>query len=112
MIQDDFMGDFYLGCPSCKEAIHFPLIRNPNHIYDKRPKQCSKCGEEFDWSDEMKGGNTVMHDEVDDAAQVEWCRKWSEKKMQKKIKRVQHWCNFKIYLKYAWYEFKAAIKGR
>ena len=56
MIQDDFMGDFYLGCPSCKEAIHFPLIRNPNHIYDKRPKQCSKCGEEFDWSDEMKGG--------------------------------------------------------
>lgn len=50
------MGDFYLGCPSCKEAIHFPLIRNPNHIYDKRPKRCSKCGEEFDWSDEMKGG--------------------------------------------------------
>lgn len=28
-----------------------------------------------------------MHDEVDDAAQVEWCRKWSEKKMQKKIKK-------------------------
>lgn len=53
-----------------------------------------------------------MHDEVDDAAQVEWYRKWSEKKMQKKIKRVQHWCNFKIYLKYAWYEFRAAIKGR
>lgn len=49
------MGDFYLGCPSCKEAIHFPLIRNPNHIYDERPKQCSKCGEEFDWSDEVKG---------------------------------------------------------
>lgn len=55
MIQDYFMGDFYLGCPSCKEAIHFPLIRNPNHIYDERPKQCSKCGEEFDWSDEVKG---------------------------------------------------------
>ena len=57
-------------------------------------------------------GNTVMHDEVDDGTQIEWCRKWSEKKMQKKIKRVQHWCNFKIYLKYAWHEFKAAIKGR
>lgn len=53
-----------------------------------------------------------MHDEVDDGTQIEWCRKWSEKKMQKKIKRVQHWCNFKIYMKYALHEFKAAIKGR
>lgn len=35
-----------------------------------------------------------------------------EKKMQKKIRRVQHWCNFKVYLKYAWYEFRTAIKGR
>lgn len=49
-----------------------------------------------------------MHDEVDDAEQAKWCREWSEKK----IRRVQHWCNFKVYLKYAWYEFRAAIKGR
>ena len=27
-----------------------------------------------------------MHDEVDDAAQIEWYRKWSEKKMQRKSK--------------------------
>lgn len=51
MIQDDFMGDFYFGCPKCKEMITFPLIRNPEHIYDKRPNQCKKCGVEFDWSD-------------------------------------------------------------
>lgn len=48
-----------------------------------------------------------MHDEVDDIAQMEWCRKWGEKRNR----RVQHWYNFKIYLKYAWYEFRAAIKG-
>ena len=41
MIQDGFMGDFYLGCPKCKEMITFSLIRN----------QCKKCGVEFDWSD-------------------------------------------------------------
>lgn len=49
-----------------------------------------------------------MHDESDDVAQIEWCKKWEIKR----IKRVQHWCNFKFYLKYAWYEFRAAIKGR
>ena len=53
-----------------------------------------------------------MHDEMEDAAQAEWCREWSRKKMQKKIRRVQHWCNFKVYLKYTWYEFREAIKGR
>lgn len=47
MIQDDFMGDFYLGCPKCKEVIHFPLI-NPTQ---NKPKKCYKCGEEFDWTD-------------------------------------------------------------
>ena len=59
-----------------------------------------------------------MHDEQEDAEQIEWCRQWSEehkkkiaRKMQKKIKRCQHWCNFKTYLKYAWYEFRATIKG-
>lgn len=50
--------------------------------------------------------------------QVEWCRQWSEehkkkmtRKMQKKIRRVQHWCNCKLYVKYAWYEFRAMMKG-
>lgn len=38
MIQDDFMGDFYLGCPKCKEVIHFPLI-NPTQ---NKPKKCYK----------------------------------------------------------------------
>ena len=52
MIQDDFMYDNYLGCPVCREAIIFPLIRNPVHIYDKRPTHCKKCGAEFDWSEE------------------------------------------------------------
>ena len=49
MIQDDFMGDYYLGCPNCKEPINFPLFRN-----EYKPKKCSKCGVEFDW-DEKKG---------------------------------------------------------
>ena len=52
IMQDDFMFDSYLGCPNCKEAIHFPLIRNPEHIYDKRPTHCKKCGAEFEWSEE------------------------------------------------------------
>lgn len=54
----------------------------------------------------------------EDAAQLEWCRQWSEehkkkmtRKMQKKIRRVQHWCNCKLYVKYAWYEFRAMVKG-
>lgn len=44
-----------------------------------------------------------MYDEQEDAAQLEWCRQWSEehkkkmtRKMQKKIRRVQHWCNCKL----------------
>ena len=51
-------------------------------------------------------------------SQLEWCRQWSEehkkkmtRKMQKKIRRVQHWCNCKLYVKYAWYEFRAMVKG-
>lgn len=56
MIEDDFMQDRYLGCPNCKETIHFPLIINPAHIYDKRPTHCKKCGVEFDWSEfEIEG---------------------------------------------------------
>lgn len=53
MIQDDFMGDFYLGCPKCKKMITFSLtIRNHERVYyNKRPNQCKKCGVEFDWSD-------------------------------------------------------------
>lgn len=51
MIVDDFMHDQYLGCPECKEVIHFPLIRNPIHRTDARPKRCQKCGVDFDWSD-------------------------------------------------------------
>ena len=46
----DEWGDTYLGCPNCKEAIYFPLVRNPFHIYDKRPNKCVKCGDTFDWS--------------------------------------------------------------
>ena len=56
MIQDDFMGDFYLGCPKCKEVITFPLVRNPELINKYRPNKCSKCGVEFDWSDYDKKG--------------------------------------------------------
>lgn len=52
MIQDSFMGDYYLGCPNCKEKIVFPLIRNPEHINDKSPTKCRICGAEFDWSKE------------------------------------------------------------
>lgn len=33
------------------------------------------------------------------------------RKKQKKIRRVQHWCNCKLYIKYAWYEFRAMMKG-
>lgn len=58
-----------------------------------------------------------MYDEQEDAAQLEWCRQWSEehkkkmtRKMQKKVRRVQHWCNCKLYVKYAWYEFRAMMK--
>lgn len=59
-----------------------------------------------------------MYDEQEDAAQLEWCRRWSEehkkkmtRKMQKKIRWVQHWCNCKLYVKYAWYEFRTMMKG-
>lgn len=57
MIQDDFMGDYYLGCPNCKEQIIFPLIRNSQHRLDRRPNKCNKCGVIFDWSDEDKKGS-------------------------------------------------------
>lgn len=33
-IVDNF-GDSYLGCPNCKEPVHFPLIRNPQHIFEE-----------------------------------------------------------------------------
>ncbi len=46
MIQDDFMGDFYLGCPNCKEVIHFPFGKQPGTY---KPEQCSKCGAVFIW---------------------------------------------------------------
>lgn len=42
----DGWGDTYLGCPNCKEAIHFPLID-----IRKRPNKCIRCGAEFDWSE-------------------------------------------------------------
>lgn len=51
MIQDDFMYDFYLGCPKCKEPVHFPLTK-------EHPEKCMKCGEVFDWSNEKKGGES------------------------------------------------------
>ena len=47
MIQDDFTGDIYLGCPFCKEVIYFPIVRNP----EKKQKKCSNCGIEFDWKE-------------------------------------------------------------
>lgn len=52
MLQDDFMGDFYLGCLRCREMIYFPMCRNPMKY---RPAKCSQCGEFFDWSDYEKG---------------------------------------------------------
>lgn len=52
MIQDDFMGDFYLGCPNCKEKLSFPLVRNPQARLKYRPNECKKCDEKFDWTDE------------------------------------------------------------
>lgn len=62
-----------------------------------------------------------MHSRLEDDAQYEWCRQWEEEhrrkitrkkqKKQKKIRRVQHWCNCKLYIKYAWYEFRAMMKG-
>ena len=68
-----------------------------------------------------------MHSRLEDDAQYEWCRQWEEehrrkitrkkqkkkkkKKKKKKIRRVQHWCNCKLYVKYAWYEFRAMVKG-
>ncbi len=70
------------------------------------------------WLEVKKKGESQMYDEQEDVAQLEWCRQWSEehkkkmtRKMQKKIRRVQHWCNCKLYVKYAWYEFRAMMKG-
>lgn len=45
-----------------------------------------------------------------DSGGEEHRRKITRKK-QKKIRRVQHWCNCKLYIKYAWYEFRAMMKG-
>lgn len=60
-----------------------------------------------------------MHSRLEDDAQYEWCRQWEEehrrkitRKKQKKIRRVRHWCNCKLYIKYAWYEFRAMVHGR
>lgn len=57
--------------------------------------------------------------QIEDLAEAEWCRQWSEaqeekarKKQQKKFKRVQHRCNCKVYLKYAWCEFLMMVKGK
>lgn len=35
------MGDFYLGCPKCKEVIHFPLI-NPTQNKPKNVTNVEK----------------------------------------------------------------------
>lgn len=51
MLQDNF-GDEWLSCPKCKEPIHFPVVRN---IEKHKPKKCSKCGAEFNWSKTEKG---------------------------------------------------------
>ena len=45
-------GDRTLSCGKCKKPIYFPLIRNPFHIYDKRPTHCKMCGAEIDWKKE------------------------------------------------------------
>lgn len=49
LIEDNF-GDKYLGCPNCKEHLYIPLTCKSNYIFDNVPKQCTGCGEEFDWS--------------------------------------------------------------
>ncbi len=50
MIQEDFVGDFYLGCPNCEEAIIIPFGSN------ELPNNCVKCGEKFDWSEKHEKG--------------------------------------------------------
>lgn len=52
------LRDLYLSCPCCEEVIRFPLIRCPDHIYDKRPKKCPKCGAEFDFTN-VKDCDTI-----------------------------------------------------
>lgn len=72
-----------------------------------RPERFMKC---MGYKEKQERG--------EENAQYEWCRQWEEehkkkmtRKMQKKIRRVQHWCNCKLYVKYAWYEFRAIMKG-
>ena len=48
----DGFDDKTLSCGKCNEPIYFPLIRNPQHIYDKRPTHCKMCGAEIDWKKE------------------------------------------------------------
>lgn len=77
-----------------------------------RPERFMKC------MGYKEKGVKKMHSRLEDDAQYEWCRQWEEehrrkitRKKQKKIRRVQHWCNCKLYIKYAWYEFRAIMKG-
>ena len=49
MMPDNFMGDFYLGCPNCKASIIFPFNKYGG---TDRPNHCRRCGAEFDWSDQ------------------------------------------------------------
>lgn len=79
-----------------------------------RPERFMKC---MGYKENRKGVKK-MHSRLEDDAQYEWCRQWEEehrrkitRKKQKKIRRVQHWCNCKLYIKYAWYEFRAMVKG-
>ena len=46
MIVDDFMGDQYLGCHYCKEAIIFPFGKRPGTY---KPPKCVHCGSVFIW---------------------------------------------------------------
>lgn len=81
-----------------------------------RPERFMKC---MGYKEKQeRGGVKKMHSRLEDDAQYEWCRQWEEehrrkitRKKQKKIRRVQHWCNCKLYVKYAWYEFRAMVKG-
>lgn len=80
-----------------------------------RPERFMKC---MGYKEKQEGGVKKMHSRLEDDAQYEWCRQWEKehrrkitRKMQKKIRRVQHWCNCKLYVKYAWYEFRAMVKG-
>ena len=51
-----------------------------------------------------------MIDRVEDDIQEKWCTGWSEQHRQKKRRRIHHWCNCKLYIKYAWYELREIIR--